>query len=484
MIENKPINDKREFHPVANIFPMMDQDSLDELIEDISKNGLLEAIWTDQDGKIIDGRNRYKACCRLGIQPTFQTWDGQGSLTEFVVSLNLKRRHLTSSQKACVALEIVQILAVEAKERQRIAGASYGRGKEKEKVVELFPQAIERSRNTAAKIVGTNPRYVSDAKKLKAGAPQVFDSIASGKLNIQEGKAIARLKEPQQKTVLDKIDLGIDVPDAIRETKREMVRDNYAAFKEEKGISKQEWWGEKLKGLPDEEKFEQLGISFQPYDVWNVNFCHDLFGSEHPGQVPGQLVMHTLAFYTKEGYTVIDPMAGSGTVIDVCTVMGRKCYGYDIDMRHGRSDILQHDMAKDGWPETIKEADLIFWDAPYYAKMDKKTIKNGYIEGSISGLNREDYLRFFTDSLAAAKSRVRPGTKLAFLMGDYDDPNDNTQDILIGDYWKIIEKAGWHIVKHIQTPLSIKSVHADTMLRFQISKQMGRLTRYLLVAEG
>jgi ParB family chromosome partitioning protein len=70
----------REFHPVASIFPMMGQDEYSDLKSDIEQNGLLESIWLDQEGLIVDGRNRYKACCDLGLEPTFRTWDGDGSL--------------------------------------------------------------------------------------------------------------------------------------------------------------------------------------------------------------------------------------------------------------------------------------------------------------------------------------------------------------------------------------------------------------------
>jgi ParB-like chromosome segregation protein Spo0J len=68
-----------EFHEVANIFPLMDGDEYKALVEDIRHNSQREPIWTYQ-GKIIDGRNRFRACKEVGIEPHFKQWDGNGHL--------------------------------------------------------------------------------------------------------------------------------------------------------------------------------------------------------------------------------------------------------------------------------------------------------------------------------------------------------------------------------------------------------------------
>ena len=107
------------FHPVAAIFPMMLEFEFRELKDDILKNGLIEPIWTYQD-KIIDGRNRYKACKELGIKPIFKKYaNNNGStLVDFVISLNLKRRHLNASQKAMSAVDALPYFEKEAKKRK------------------------------------------------------------------------------------------------------------------------------------------------------------------------------------------------------------------------------------------------------------------------------------------------------------------------------------------------------------------------------
>lgn len=244
-------------------------------------------------------------------------------------------------------------------------------------------------------------------------------------------------------------------------------------------------WAIDLEGRADKERMNRLNINIQPYDVWNFGKCHDLFGTKHPGRIPGEIVAHVLYFYTQPGDYVIDPMAGSGTTADVCLAFGRKCYAFDIDGRHGRPDIIQHNIAADGWHERIKKADLIFWDPPYFEKMDSDNIgDDGYIEGSISKLPREKYLEFFASRLREAKKLVKPGTRLAFLMSDWDDNTGEREGIFVWDYADIIRRAGWKLTRHIQTPLSTQQVHPDIVNKFRDSRRLARLERYLLIAEA
>ena len=107
-----------EFHPLSDLFPLMTGLEFDELVADIKTNGLREKIDLYQ-GKIIDGRNRYRALKQLGIDPSADDkqyfrkaiyahavggpagheQSNDDRVRAYVISKNIHRRHLTAEQK-------------------------------------------------------------------------------------------------------------------------------------------------------------------------------------------------------------------------------------------------------------------------------------------------------------------------------------------------------------------------------------------------
>lgn len=197
-----------EFHDTANIFPMMQDDEYAALVEDIRANGLLEPIWT-HEGKIVDGRNRWRACRALGVKPTFRQWDGNGSLVAFVVSLNLKRRHLSSSQRAVIALEVDRQLQAEAKANMAAGGGDKRSEAAKSGLSMLTnPIAPIHARSEAAKAVGVSEGYISDAKRIERNAPELLERVRDGSLSVPEAKKLSRVGEVERKAVIEKLESG------------------------------------------------------------------------------------------------------------------------------------------------------------------------------------------------------------------------------------------------------------------------------------
>jgi hypothetical protein len=85
-----------EFHPLTKLFSIMPEHERDELGQDIKANGQQVRIVL-YEGKILDGRNRYLACQKLGIEPRFVEFT-KTQAKNYVISCNLYRRHLTREQ--------------------------------------------------------------------------------------------------------------------------------------------------------------------------------------------------------------------------------------------------------------------------------------------------------------------------------------------------------------------------------------------------
>lgn len=183
-----------EFHSIANVWPMMEDDALQALADDIRQNGLLNPIWTYQ-GKVLDGRNRLTACRIAQVEPQFREYKGDEP-TAFAVSLNDKRRHMTKSALAAVAAELEPMFAEDAKRRQKESGGDR-KSSEAKSVVAKMPQPISepaKARDEAAKSVGVGGRYVQDAKRIKTESPETFERMKAGKISIQDAKrAVARI---------------------------------------------------------------------------------------------------------------------------------------------------------------------------------------------------------------------------------------------------------------------------------------------------
>lgn len=175
-----------KFHPISEIWPMMSDEQLTNLAANIKINGQLNPIWL-YEGMILDGRNRWKACELAGISPATQRYNGENPVA-FAFSQNEERRHLSSGQRAALAVELKPRLEEEAKKRQI--------RKPMDSVVQKVEPQNRMDNKTisqAAKITGTNHTYVNQAEKVKAQAPEIFEQLKAGKISLQDAtKAAAR----------------------------------------------------------------------------------------------------------------------------------------------------------------------------------------------------------------------------------------------------------------------------------------------------
>lgn len=176
---------KYEIHPAATLFPMMGEAEFQQLKQDIKENGQQKWI-TFYDGKLLDGRNRMRACEELGIEPSTEeigdSGDGTFDPFKWVLSMNLHRRHLTESQRSMVAAKLAKL--------------KLGDNQHKKEGVQICTPSIE----DAASMLSVGRTSVAMAKKiLEHGSKEIIEAVEQGELPVSfTAKVVA--EEPDKKT--------------------------------------------------------------------------------------------------------------------------------------------------------------------------------------------------------------------------------------------------------------------------------------------
>lgn len=169
-----------EAHPLAELFPMLPDQEIAELADDIVTFGQRVPIVL-LDGKVLDGRNRLAACRFAQVEPIFADYDGDDPLN-FVLSHNLHRRHLKESQRALIAAQIVDW---ETGMNQHTAGAANLPTRE------------------AARKLSISERAVAAAKRIREhGAAELVEAIRDGRVSVHAGEALTELAHAAQLDVL------------------------------------------------------------------------------------------------------------------------------------------------------------------------------------------------------------------------------------------------------------------------------------------
>jgi SAM-dependent methyltransferase len=127
----------------------------------------------------------------------------------------------------------------------------------------------------------------------------------------------------------------------------------------------------------------------------------------YPGNCGGNLIKDLLLYFRPT--LICDPMAGSGTCRDVCDELGLACFSWDIHQGFDACDAAD-------FPSS-PTFDFIWSHPPYwrqklYADNERDLSRSPTLEHFL-----QRYRQFIRNSARALK----PGGKLAILMGDYSD---------------------------------------------------------------
>jgi hypothetical protein len=186
-----------EVHPAANLFPEMQAEDLERLRESIQSHGVRVPL-VFLEGKLIDGRNRMRACVVAGIptekipkrnldpdvDPYLWAWDA-----------NCSRLDYTPAQKAAIRIKIEEASGELARMKAAIdeqanrsrsekakgnANAAPARAENSRASCEAAPPPRKAAQEIAEK-AHVSRATVERVQKLKREDPQAFEALASGK---------------------------------------------------------------------------------------------------------------------------------------------------------------------------------------------------------------------------------------------------------------------------------------------------------------
>ena len=212
-------------HWVADMYPLNEMDVL-ALAEDIKTNGQIAPIKMLKDGRIIDGRNRWIACQKAGVEPLIDVINPDGEevtdekLFALATSCNSMRRDLTTSERAVASAVAWKRLFPE----ETRGGDAKAKGKklpfedfakQSFKVNHLYakqalaianysPELLEAAKES---LDGAYKTYQSEKLKreddkrnrqLLVDHPDLKERVANGNLSAEEAIIIARKRDSEK----------------------------------------------------------------------------------------------------------------------------------------------------------------------------------------------------------------------------------------------------------------------------------------------
>ncbi|MEU9069935.1 MULTISPECIES: ParB/RepB/Spo0J family partition protein [Streptomyces] len=151
---------------------MLDEDELRALADDIHDLGQLQPIVLDSTGRILDGRNRLRACELAEVEPEYVTYSGDNP-SAYTLSVNLRRRSLSKGQAAMIAAKACSVSEHDLRSE------------------------TERSARSVSEQAGVSLGRIGQANIVLRYTPDLVDSVIAGAMGIDEAYQTARDKKAQ-----------------------------------------------------------------------------------------------------------------------------------------------------------------------------------------------------------------------------------------------------------------------------------------------
>jgi hypothetical protein len=195
-------------HPAAEVFALMNEDERAGMVAGMREHGYRkEHPVIICAGLVADGRNRLAACLETGVEPWFADYEGDDVLS-FIVSANLDRRHLNTSQRAMAAVDFIPFYAAAAREKQREAGGD----KVSDEARALCPNSDKtlaetenrpiRATEQAGKKLGVGRQITDEARQVRLNAPELAEEVKAGRLTVAAALKQVRKGRKETKTAV------------------------------------------------------------------------------------------------------------------------------------------------------------------------------------------------------------------------------------------------------------------------------------------
>jgi N6-adenosine-specific RNA methylase IME4 len=274
------------FHPLAEVFPLIEGDDFDELVRDIREHGLREPIVL-LGKQILDWRNRYRACVAAGLisdsldtltvpmlkyfrhfVPAGAPEPSQSDLLVFVISKNLRRRQLNDDQRRMVAARLVNL-------------------KQGRPADDKSSQIANISRDAAAKLLTSDVAGIDRARSIISHAvPEVIAAVDQGRVSVAAAAELAVQPVERQAEILKNLPrdetgkLTSGVKKALAPVIKEIRAEKQLEKKERRDIREAEL-GRKILAMPD----KKYGVAIEDFEwdhePWSRKTGMDRHPSNH-----------------------------------------------------------------------------------------------------------------------------------------------------------------------------------------------------------
>jgi N6-adenosine-specific RNA methylase IME4/ParB-like chromosome segregation protein Spo0J len=163
-------------HPEASLIPSLTAAEYRALVADVEGRGIVTPLAITRARVVVDGHQRLRAAYELGLDRLPVRVVAPGDEVVYMLLAAIRRRHLTASQKAALALELASYeeLRAQARVRQRQNLAQHA------EVATLPPRG--KTREHLAEIAGVSARTAQDVISVYEGDPALFEQVKAGTL--------------------------------------------------------------------------------------------------------------------------------------------------------------------------------------------------------------------------------------------------------------------------------------------------------------